>query len=210
MIPVLCLGMVGVPLLALPQVPDAAPTERHVLSAGEVGGDRPTTARASRSEQVLSEPAPSVGAAGTGPALDALETAPTVVEAAEATTTTSAPATTTTAAPTTTTTTAPPPRPTTTTTHVHEPEPESEPAAAANSQEGNASWYDHEPGTCAHRTLPFGTVVTVTNLGNGATTSCRVADRGPYVAGRVIDLEKGVFAQLAPPSAGVIRVRIEW
>lgn len=98
------------------------------------------------------------------------------------------------------------------------PAPKPEPAPAppppqpqpANSQSGQASWYDYKAGTCAHRTLPFGTVVKVTNLANGRTATCRVADRGPFVEGRVIDLEKGVFSQLAPPSAGVINVRIEW
>jgi rare lipoprotein A len=52
--------------------------------------------------------------------------------------------------------------------------------------------------------------VKVTNLENGATTSCRVADRGPYVDGRVIDLDRSVFDDIADPSRGVIRVRIEW
>lgn len=90
------------------------------------------------------------------------------------------------------------------------PPPPQQQAQPANSQSGQASWYDYKAGTCAHRTLPFGTVVKVTNLANGRTATCRVADRGPFVEGRVIDLEKGVFSQLAPPSAGVINVRIEW
>src|SRR5581483_4715035 len=48
---------------------------------------------------------------------------------------------------------------------------------------GKASWYeDAPPGTCAHKTLPKGTVVTVTDLDTGATVQCTVADRGPYVA----------------------------
>lgn len=98
------------------------------------------------------------------------------------------------------------------------PPPEPEPAtvrqapapATANSAEGEASWYDYKPGSCAHRSLPFGTVVRVTNLGNGRQATCTVGDRGPFVTGRIVDLEKGVFAQLADPSAGVITVRISW
>jgi len=95
-----------------------------------------------------------------------------------------------------TTTTAPPPPPTT--------------AAPASSQEGGASWYAYNPGECAHQTLPKGTVVTITNLSNGATATCTVTDRGPYGDGRIIDLDKGTFAQLADPSAGIIQVRITW
>ena len=77
-------------------------------------------------------------------------------------------------------------------------------------QEGGASWYRHKPGTCAHRTLPKGTVVQVTNLANGESANCTVADRGPFVAGRIIDLDHSVFAAIADPGQGVIRVRIEW
>jgi rare lipoprotein A len=56
----------------------------------------------------------------------------------------------------------------------------------------------------------MGTVVTVTNLANGRKVQCRVADRGPNVAGRIIDLAKTTFDDLAPPSSGVIDVRITW
>lgn len=80
----------------------------------------------------------------------------------------------------------------------------------AHVQEGVASWYHHRAGTCAHRTLPKGTVVQVTNLADGRGATCRVADRGPYVDGRVIDLDHSVFAAIAPPSSGVVRVRLEW
>ena len=44
--------------------------------------------------------------------------------------------------------------------------------------------------TCAHKTLPFGTVLRVTNLANGRSVNVRVNDRGPFVAGREIDLSK--------------------
>jgi rare lipoprotein A len=77
-------------------------------------------------------------------------------------------------------------------------------------QEGGASWYRYKPGTCAHRTLPKGTVVKVTNLATGQSSSCTVADRGPFVAGRIIDLDRSVFLAIASGNQGVVRVRIEW
>jgi rare lipoprotein A (peptidoglycan hydrolase) len=93
-------------------------------------------------------------------------------------------------------------RPTTTTTTTTTRPP--------HQQSGEASWYDAPSGTCAHRTLPFGTVVTVTNVANGRTVKCTVTDRGPYQSGRIIDLAKTSFDDLAPPAAGVIDVRITW
>jgi rare lipoprotein A len=84
------------------------------------------------------------------------------------------------------------------------------PTTGANTQEGEATWYNAGPGDCAHRTLPMGTMVTVVNLATGASTTCRVATRGPYGAGRIIDLAEDVFARLASPSVGVISVRISW
>jgi rare lipoprotein A len=95
----------------------------------------------------------------------------------------------------------------TTTTAAPRPPPTTE---APSSQEGGASWYDYNPGECAHQTLPKGTVVTITNLSSGATATCTVTDRGPYGAGRIIDLDKSTFAQLADPSSGIIQVRITW
>ncbi|MFN8015980.1 MAG: G5 domain-containing protein [Acidimicrobiia bacterium] len=77
-------------------------------------------------------------------------------------------------------------------------------------QQGNASWYSHIPGTCAHRTLPMGTIVTVRNNSTGATTTCKVADRGPFGSGRIIDLSKDVFANIAPTSKGIVGVTISW
>lgn len=78
------------------------------------------------------------------------------------------------------------------------------------SETGQATWYAYTPGTCAHKTLPKRTVVTVINLATGASTTCVVADRGPYADGRIIDLTPSVFSKLAPLSTGVIDVRIEW
>ena len=75
---------------------------------------------------------------------------------------------------------------------------------------GVASWFSAAPGTCAHRSLPMGTQVSVTNTANGRSVICRVADRGPFVDGRVIDLSYDAFSQIANPGAGVIGVRLSW
>jgi rare lipoprotein A len=82
--------------------------------------------------------------------------------------------------------------------------------SASHTQTGGASWYDYRSGECAHQTIPKGTVVTVTNLANGATTTCVVTDRGPYEDNRIIDLDRGTFNQIADSSQGVIQVRISW
>lgn len=83
--------------------------------------------------------------------------------------------------------------------------------AANGQQEGGASWYRYKPGTCAHRTLPKGTVVKVTNLKTGQSANCTVADRGPFIRGRIIDLDRTVFMAIAEsPGQGVVQVRITW
>jgi uncharacterized protein YabE (DUF348 family) len=79
-----------------------------------------------------------------------------------------------------------------------------------HSQEGVASWFRASGMTAAHRTLPFGTVVKVTNLGNGRSVYVTIRDRGPFVDGRVIDLSHEAFEQLAPLGQGTFRTRIEW
>lgn len=80
-------------------------------------------------------------------------------------------------------------------------------------QFGQASWYDW-PGCAgmraAHRSLPYGTAVTVTNLDNGKWVAVTINDRGPFIAGRVIDLCPSAFAAIAPLGQGVVRVRISW
>ena len=88
-------------------------------------------------------------------------------------------------------------------------------AGGSNSQEGKASWYrakyhQDNPWICAHKTIAKGIVLTVTNLNNGATITCEVGDRGPYVEGRILDLSEHAFSRLASPSAGVIPVKITW
>ena len=77
-------------------------------------------------------------------------------------------------------------------------------------QGGKATYYSAPGGTCAHRTLPMGTMVTVTNTSTGASTVCRVADRGPFGAGRVIDLSRDGFSKIAPLSQGVASVTLSW
>lgn len=59
----------------------------------------------------------------------------------------------------------------------------------------------------AHKTLPFGTIVEVTNLATGKSIQVRIIDRGPYGHGRIIDLSSGAFKALADLSAGVINVQ---
>ncbi|HKN81428.1 MAG TPA: ubiquitin-like domain-containing protein [Actinomycetota bacterium] len=79
-------------------------------------------------------------------------------------------------------------------------------------QLGEASWYSFAPGgglTAAHPWLPFGTVVTVTNIANGKTVQVVINDRGPF-GGRIIDLSGGAFARIASLSQGVCQVRLSW
>ena len=83
--------------------------------------------------------------------------------------------------------------------------------AVTRSDSGIASWFKAPTATCAHRTLPMGTVIKVTRIQTGASASCKVDDRGPTVAtGRLIDLSLDTFEKLAPSEAGLIDVRIEW
>lgn len=63
--------------------------------------------------------------------------------------------------------------------------------------------------TAAHKTLKFNTVVRVTNKSNGKTVDVRINDRGPFVAGRCIDLSRAAFAKIAATSAGVASVSVE-
>jgi len=74
---------------------------------------------------------------------------------------------------------------------------------------GGASWYVTGSMTAAHRTLPFGTRVLVTNTANGRSVVVTIADRGPFVSGRIIDLSKDAFAAIGSIGSGVINVRLE-
>jgi rare lipoprotein A len=73
----------------------------------------------------------------------------------------------------------------------------------------NGETFDTAKLTAAHKTLPFGTRVRVTNLDNGKSVEVRINDRGPYVAGRVIDLSPAAAKKLDMLRAGVVRVRLD-
>jgi uncharacterized protein YabE (DUF348 family) len=77
-------------------------------------------------------------------------------------------------------------------------------------QSGKGTYYSAPRGTCAHKSLPKGTMLTVTNVANGKSVQCRVADRGPFAAGRIVDLSKSGFSQIASTSTGVISVKLTW
>lgn len=62
--------------------------------------------------------------------------------------------------------------------------------------------------TAAHRALPLGTRVRVTNLRNGRSVDVRINDRGPFVAGRIIDLSRAAAAALDGLDAGVFPVDV--
>jgi len=69
--------------------------------------------------------------------------------------------------------------------------------------------FDQNANTAAHRELPFGTRVKVTNLKNGKSVLVRINDRGPFVKGRIIDLSRSAFSSIGNIQSGVIRVEIE-
>jgi rare lipoprotein A len=76
----------------------------------------------------------------------------------------------------------------------------------------NGETYSPSKLTAAHRTLPFGTLVRVTNLTNGRKVVVRINDRGPFVASRVIDLSQAAaqqleFSGLAPVSLETVGTR---
>lgn len=63
--------------------------------------------------------------------------------------------------------------------------------------------------TAAHKTLPFNTIVRVTNLANGKTVDVKITDRGPYGPGRALDLSSGAFKQISDLWRGIINVQYE-
>ena len=73
----------------------------------------------------------------------------------------------------------------------------------ANGERYNANGY-----TAAHRTLPFGTRVLVTNIGNGRSVIVSINDRGPFSRGRVIDLSLGAARIVGLTASGVAKVRL--
>lgn len=92
-------------------------------------------------------------------------------------------------------------------------------------EHGKASWYgircnggtrtasgerlSNQAATAAHKTLPMGTKVRVTNLENGKSEVVRINDRGPYIHGRIIDVTEGVAQRLEFFKRGVVRVKVE-
>ena len=64
--------------------------------------------------------------------------------------------------------------------------------------------------TAAHKTLPFGTKIKVTNLDNGRSVKVEVNDRGPFVAGRIVDLSKKAARRIDMIDKGVGNVKIEY
>lgn len=63
--------------------------------------------------------------------------------------------------------------------------------------------------TAAHRTLPFGTRVRVTNMHNGRSVDVTINDRGPFIAGRIIDLSRGAASVIGMTGQGLARVKME-
>jgi rare lipoprotein A len=73
----------------------------------------------------------------------------------------------------------------------------------------NGEVFDMHALTAAHRALPLGTVIRVTNVANGRSVRVRVNDRGPYIRGRVLDLSYGAAHQLGMIRPGLAKVTIE-
>ncbi len=97
--------------------------------------------------------------------------------------------------------------------------------AVQSVEHGKASWYSirtnygtktasgkrltNEGSTAAHKTLPMGTKVRVTNQTNGKSEVVTITDRGPYVRGRIIDLTIGCAERLGFRQRGVVPVKVE-
>lgn len=73
----------------------------------------------------------------------------------------------------------------------------------------NGEYFNMYALTCAHKSLPFDTVIRVTNLSNGKQVDVRVNDRGPFVVGREIDLSKAAAVKLNMIGTGTAKVRLE-
>ncbi|MDR3473307.1 MAG: septal ring lytic transglycosylase RlpA family protein [Devosia sp.] len=97
------------------------------------------------------------------------------------------------------------------------------PAQAAPPQCGIASFYGQESGhrtangeafdgtgmTAAHRSLPFGTIVVVTDMATGRHVTVRINDRGPFVRGRILDLSRAAARRLGIIGRGTARVCLD-
>lgn len=73
----------------------------------------------------------------------------------------------------------------------------------------NGEIYKRNDMTVAHKTLPFGTMVRVTNLNNNQAVVVRVNNRGPYVKGRVVDLSLAAAQEIQMTKSGVVPVKVE-
>ncbi len=76
-------------------------------------------------------------------------------------------------------------------------------------QTANGEVFDMNKFTCAHKTLPFGTILRVTNEDNGKSVVVRVNDRGPFVKGRQLDLSYAAAKEIDLIPAGVKKLKIE-
>lgn len=77
-----------------------------------------------------------------------------------------------------------------------------------NRKTASGEYLDNSAMTAAHKTLPFGTRVRVTNLNNGKTVEVVINDRGPFVRGRVVDLTRAAFARIEDLRIGLVDVEV--
>jgi len=68
--------------------------------------------------------------------------------------------------------------------------------------------YNHDLKTAAHRTIPLGSTIKVTNVNNGKSVVATVNDRGPFVKDRIVDLSKSAFSSIGTTASGLISVQL--
>lgn len=73
----------------------------------------------------------------------------------------------------------------------------------------NGEIYDQMSMTAAHKYLPFGTMLKLTNIRSGKSVVVRINDRGPYIEGRQLDLSKGAALGLGIMNKGVVKIQVE-
>lgn len=73
----------------------------------------------------------------------------------------------------------------------------------------SGGWFNPNAMTAAHKSLPFGTRVRVTHLGNGRSVEVMINDRGPFVGGRIIDLSKAAAGVIGMQGQGLANVRMD-
>jgi rare lipoprotein A len=76
-------------------------------------------------------------------------------------------------------------------------------------QTANGEKFDTHDLTAAHRTLPFGTRLRVTNVATGRSVTVRVNDRGPYIPGRVVDVSGSAANELGIVESGIAKVKLD-